>query len=261
MNKQELKDKLWLESGSGNIIKNLNDNISWSEIVSRELKENPGVCILSNIGKREMVCADDRVEKTDTTVAFAGLLGLASLDELVIFIDKYKGFFNSVASHPDCDITKIRARKILSDKKLSNDFYVDEEIDMMNKAWAYVLSSKMGVNFRVNKNIRNHHSARAIMLDSSGKFLPHRIRGMMPHFFSQEAAFGFSREYCRQVAFKLVCIATGKKGFGLWFSAQSPLYILLVADNQERLSWNYRAVEHLPQEFGAKVKICGAVLQ
>lgn len=183
-----------------------------------------------------LACCDPRIPLEEGgKIALAGSLILATQEEIDAFVHAHGDKLREVSSHDGCSAAVRRFEELEREGALPPGVKDPRDLAI---AFARELAARVQAphrHFDWDELTARLNFARAIWVDATGRFQPHRLPGMPPHFLASAAAFGFPLDYVANEVAVLASIAMGPPGFGARFSAEQPLHVLCAAGDDEAL--------------------------
>lgn len=252
MEKQEL-DKVeldWEKSRHNEVIKALKEGKSLSETL--ELLSG----FKESFRPLDTICCSDGRVVDGHKIGIAGSGMLLSAQERAKFIENYKGKVKKVTAHRDCGAAGV-AFKALTESPEGITTPDDYGIKVISEI-ANDLESKFEF-LDMGDMANEEHNEVAITLDQTGMFDSDNLEGFPPHFVCTGPGLGFSSEYMKTELAILAGIALEGHGYGSRFTEADPLYIMVIANNDEEMEkWQNIATETLGK-YGSRVEIKGYV--
>ena len=180
-------------------------------------------------GEQPLCCMDEGIPKGDFRSAGSGIL--VEGEERTVFIQSLKDAgVEHVTSHTGCG-----AAALYRELHGITEQTVDEVAIAGAKKIAQEIGVPYGGHIETLTRPKEFHQARVIYVDGTGHFNPSKVEGLLPGFV-------ISRKFMSpsQAAFEVgiaIAIAFGHHGFAEKFTAEYPLILVALGDEeQEELS-------------------------
>ena len=246
----------WEESQKNFVIRSLREGKNLAEIISSiEDFEKAFAKVPKILG-----CSDGRIR--DHRFGGAGDFILASEEEREKFISENRGKIKEVTSHEGCGAAGLKFEAMQEAGEALPDGVTTS--DELGKYYVKELANKLDANYRhieAREMSGEIHNERAIYFDGTGKFNLNSLKEMPAGFISNSPKFNFSDEYCQQELSALCSIALSDHGFGEKFTAESPFYIIVTAQNNEQLAKLKKIAESAVRQFDGRVAVDGFVAE
>ena len=246
---EELLNQEWLNTSSNLFLEKLGQNADLQFFLEStpELKsafEKPG---------DTLECSDGRVNCGGIKMGLAGEGIFLKGQDRQDFVAQNKGRIKKVTSHVNCGALDLEAKT----NGLPDGI---ENADDLGKKKAEELATELGAEYEhVTKLLSEVHNERVLVLDCTGYFNPKAWEKMPPHFISSAPALGLGEDYAKTEVKILTGIALSDHGFGKRFSADTPFFIVIAANNPKELDLYRQAMQISLAEFEDRVQIEGFI--
>ncbi|MFB6225893.1 MAG: hypothetical protein ABEJ02_00915 [Candidatus Paceibacteria bacterium] len=188
---------------------------------------------------RAIRCIDDG---TPGGIHLAGsgiLLSLEEAGRIISEITEVDGIY----SHENCEIAALEAERV--------DY--EGSVDELSEKAAKELAAEVNIPYLGEISADNmsrpvdFHSARAIYYDGTGDFDWSQVEGL-PTGFTISRKYIYS-DYAKEELGICIDIAFGERGFGARFDSETPLLIVIFAENHEELEVMQQEIRDVTKHY------------
>lgn len=244
-----LLGEAWEKSQQNELIKRLNAG----EKISGIIEQIPGFREAFDHDLDTLDCSDGRV-RSGAKMGLAGEgivadeLEMENLTRALIEQRERLGRPLTITGHESCGAAAI--------------MHPGPDSDRYGYEGARELAEKTGNNYKEidhSQFISPVHNERLLLVEATGSFDAANWEDFPPQFISSAPFFKLGDGYLKKELPALTGIALGDHGLGERFTAETPFYIIISANDERELASLKSLVEESLRPFGERVKVDGFV--